>query len=53
MTGFGDFGLLAATGLGVGIVVALTGVGGGSIMTPLRITVFGVPAPIAGINFLA
>ncbi|MDQ2962065.1 MAG: sulfite exporter TauE/SafE family protein [Pseudomonadota bacterium] len=47
MTGFGDFGLLAATGLGVGIVVGLTGVGGGSIMTPLLITVFGVPAPIA------
>ena len=47
MTGFVDFGLLAATGLGVGIVVGLTGVGGGSIMTPLLITVFGVPAPVA------
>jgi uncharacterized membrane protein YfcA len=43
----GDFGLLAATGFGVGMVVGLTGVGGGSIMTPLLITVFGVPAPIA------
>ena len=53
MTGFGDFGLLAVTGLGVGIVVGLTGVGGGSIMTPLLITVFGVPAPIAGVKLLA
>jgi uncharacterized protein len=42
-----DFGLLAATGFGVGVVVGLTGVGGGSIMTPLLITVFGVSAPIA------
>jgi uncharacterized membrane protein YfcA len=47
VSGFVDFGLLAATGLGVGIVVGLTGVGGGSIMTPLLITVFGVPAPVA------
>jgi uncharacterized membrane protein YfcA len=42
-----DFGLLAAAGLIVGAIVGLTGVGGGSIMTPLLITVFGVPAPIA------
>jgi len=47
VSGFGDFGLLAVTGFGVGVVVGLTGVGGGSIMTPLLITVFGVPAPIA------
>ncbi len=47
MTGLGDFGLLAVTGFGVGMVVGLTGVGGGSIMTPLLITLFGVPAPIA------
>ena len=47
MTGFGDFGLLAAAGLGIGVIVGLTGVGGGSIMTPLLITLFGVPAPIA------
>jgi len=47
VTGFGDFGLLAAAGFGVGVVVGLTGVGGGSIMTPLLITLFGVPAPIA------
>jgi uncharacterized membrane protein YfcA len=43
----GDFGLLSAAGLLVGAIVGLTGVGGGSIMTPLLITVFGVPAPIA------
>jgi uncharacterized protein len=42
-----DFALLAATGFGVGVIVGLTGVGGGSIMTPLLITAFGVPAPIA------
>jgi uncharacterized membrane protein YfcA len=39
--------VLAAAGLLVGAIVGLTGVGGGSIMTPLLITVFGVPAPIA------
>ncbi len=44
---FGDFGLLAAAGLVVGAIVGLTGVGGGAIMTPLLITVFGVPAPVA------
>jgi uncharacterized protein len=42
-----DFALLAAAGLLVGAIVGLTGVGGGSIMTPLLITVFGVPAPVA------
>ncbi len=43
----GDFALLSAAGLVVGAIVGLTGVGGGSIMTPLLITVFGVPAPVA------
>jgi uncharacterized membrane protein YfcA len=43
----GDFALLALTGLIVGAMVGLTGVGGGSIMTPLLITAFGVPAPVA------
>ena len=43
----GAFGLLASVGLLVGAIVGLTGVGGGSIMTPLLITVFGVPAPVA------
>jgi uncharacterized membrane protein YfcA len=42
-----DFGLLSATGLVVGVIVGLTGVGGGSIMTPLLITAFGVPPPVA------
>jgi uncharacterized membrane protein YfcA len=42
-----DFGLLAATAFLVGTIVGLTGVGGGSIMTPLLITLFGVPAPVA------
>ena len=41
------FALLGAAGLLVGAIVGLTGVGGGSIMTPLLITLFGVPAPIA------
>lgn len=45
--GIGEFGLLATAGLLVGAIVGLTGVGGGSIMTPLLITVFGVPAPVA------
>jgi uncharacterized membrane protein YfcA len=44
LVNIGDFGLLAAAGLLVGAIVGLTGVGGGSIMTPLLITVFGVPA---------
>jgi hypothetical protein len=42
-----DFALLAATGLVVSIIVGLTGVGGGAIMTPLLITVFGVAPPVA------
>ncbi|HKE40193.1 MAG TPA: sulfite exporter TauE/SafE family protein [Casimicrobiaceae bacterium] len=42
-----DFGILALVGFGVALIVGLTGVGGGSIMTPLLITVFGVPAPVA------
>src|SRR5262250_1584024 len=42
-----DFWLLSTAGLLVGAIVGLTGVGGGSIMTPLLITVFGVPAPVA------
>src|ERR1700736_5139590 len=42
-----DFGLLALTGWGGGLIVGLTGGGGGSILTPLLITAFGVPAPIA------
>ncbi len=32
----------AATGLGVGLMVGMTGVGGGAIMTPLLILLFGI-----------
>ncbi len=33
---------LAAFGLGVGVLVGMTGIGGGSLMTPLLILVFGI-----------
>lgn len=39
--------LLIAAGLIVGVLVGLTGVGGGSLMTPTLIFGFGVPAPVA------
>jgi len=42
-----DSTLLAAAGLGVGLIVGMTGVGAGSVMTPLLIAGFGVPAPVA------
>jgi len=32
----------AALGLGVGLLVGVTGVGGGSLMTPLLILLFGI-----------
>jgi uncharacterized membrane protein YfcA len=35
--------LLSAAGLGVGITVGMTGMGGGALMTPLLVLVFGVP----------
>ena len=38
---------LAAAGFGVGMLVGLTGVGGGSLMTPLLISSFGVPPQVA------
>ena len=41
-----DPGLIAA-GLGVGLLVGLTGMGAGSLMTPILITVFGIPASTA------
>ena len=41
-----DPGLVAA-GLGVGILVGLTGMGAGSLMTPILITMFGIPASTA------
>ena len=34
-------------GLGVGTIVGLTGVGGGSLMTPLLISVFGLDKAVA------
>ena len=45
--------LYAVSGLAVGILVGLTGVGGGSLMTPLLILVFGVhPASAVGTDLL-
>jgi uncharacterized membrane protein YfcA len=41
--------LIVVFGLGVGILVGLTGVGGGSLMTPLLILVFGV-SPITAVG---
>ena len=38
---------LAAAGFGVGMLVGLTGVGGGALMTPLLISSFGVPPQVA------
>ena len=38
---------LIAAGLGVGLVVGLTGVGGGSLMTPILIFFFGIPVHLA------
>ncbi len=40
---------LSATGVGVGFLVGLTGMGGGALMTPLLILVFGVP-PMAAVS---
>jgi len=45
--------LYAACGLGVGFLVGLTGVGGGSLMTPLLILLFGVhPVSAVGTDLL-
>jgi uncharacterized membrane protein YfcA len=41
--------LLMLAGLGVGTVVGLTGMGGGALMTPLLVLVFGVP-PLAAVS---
>jgi uncharacterized membrane protein YfcA len=40
---------LALAGLGVGIVVGLTGMGGGALMTPVLVLFFGVP-PVAAVS---
>jgi len=42
-----EFLLLALFGLGVGVLIGTTGMGGGSIMTPLLILVFGIQPTIA------
>ncbi|HVL96048.1 MAG TPA: TSUP family transporter [Solirubrobacteraceae bacterium] len=39
--------LLVVFGLGVGVLVGMTGVGGGSLMTPLLILVFGIKPVLA------
>jgi len=45
--------LYSLSGLGVGILVGMTGVGGGSLMTPLLILLFGVhPATAVGTDLL-
>src|SRR3954454_22248083 len=40
---------LTAAGLGVGIVVGLTGMGGGALMTPILVLFFGIP-PLAAVS---
>src|SRR5689334_21647964 len=41
--------VLALAGFGVGVVVGLTGMGGGALMTPILELVFGVP-PLAAVS---
>src|SRR5947208_16712831 len=41
--------VLALAGLGVGIVVGLTGMGGGALMTPILVLFFGIP-PLAAVS---
>lgn len=38
---------IIVAGFGVGLIVGLTGVGGGSLMTPLLVDVFGIPLAVA------
>jgi len=40
---------LALAGLGVGIIVGMTGMGGGALMTPILVLFFGIP-PIAAVS---
>src|SRR5271168_4320262 len=45
--------LYAISGLAVGLLVGFTGVGGGSLMTPLLVMVFGIhPATAVGTDLL-
>ena len=39
--------LFVLAGLGVGLMVGFTGVGGGALMTPLLVLGFGIPAQVA------
>ncbi|MEO3936295.1 sulfite exporter TauE/SafE family protein [Dermatophilaceae bacterium Soc4.6] len=41
--------LLVAASLGIGIVVGLTGMGGGALMTPVLVLVFGIP-PLTAVS---
>src|SRR6185369_16842852 len=41
--------ILTIAGFGVGIVVGLTGMGGGALMTPILVLAFGVP-PLAAVS---
>jgi uncharacterized membrane protein YfcA len=41
--------ILTLAGLGVGVVVGLTGMGGGALMTPLLVLAFGIP-PVAAVS---
>ncbi|SEJ59408.1 sulfite exporter TauE/SafE family protein [Demequina mangrovi] len=41
-----DLGLILAAA-GIGVVVGLTGMGGGALMTPTLVLFFGIPAPVA------
>ena len=52
--GFGDMNFLfSLSGLAVGLIVGLTGVGGGSLMTPLLVLLFGIhPATAVGTDLL-
>jgi len=40
---------LALAALGIGVVVGLTGMGGGALMTPVLVLFFGVP-PLAAVS---
>src|ERR1700691_207485 len=45
--------LYSASGFGVGMLVGLTGVGGGALMTPLLVLLFGIhPATAVGTDLL-
>ena len=45
--------LYVTSGFGVGLLVGMTGVGGGSLMTPLLILLFGIhPATAVGTDLL-